>query len=60
MTPQIRFWLYAVLTAAVPLLIIYGILDSTTAPLWVALGAAALGTSTAAMNTPPGRHRAPE
>lgn len=52
LTPQVRGWLYGVLTALVPLLIIYGVLDEQTAPLWLALGASILGTSTALAHTP--------
>lgn len=46
-----RAWIYRVLTAVVPLLIVYGVLDEQSAPLWVALGAAVLGTGMAAANT---------
>ena len=52
LTPQVRGWLYGVITALVPLLIIYGVLDEQTAPLWIALGASILGTSTALAHTP--------
>lgn len=46
-----RAWIYRVLTAVVPILIAYGVLDEQVAPLWVALGAAVLGTGLAAANT---------
>lgn len=46
-----RGWIYRVLTAVVPILIAYGVLDERVAPLWVALGAAVLGTGMAAVNT---------
>lgn len=49
LTPQVRQWLYVVLTAAVPLLIAYGIVDAVQAALWLALAAAVLGTGTAAV-----------
>ena len=52
LTPQVRGWLYGVLTALIPLLITYGVLDQQTAPLWLALGASILGTSTALAHTP--------
>ena len=52
LTPQVRGWLYGVITALVPLLIIYGVLDEQTAPLWIALAASILGTSTALAHTP--------
>jgi hypothetical protein len=45
--PRFRQWLYGVLLAAVPLLIIYGILDAEQAALWVGAGAAMLGLGTA-------------
>lgn len=54
LTPQVRAWLYGVVTAIVPLLTIYGIVDQSTAPLWLALGASVLGTSTALAHTPRG------
>ena len=46
-----RAWVYRVLTAAVPLVAAYGIIDGRTAALWVSLIAAILGTSLAAYNT---------
>ena len=49
---QVRLWLYRVATALVPLLIAYGALDSTKAPLWLALTASVLATGTAAAHTP--------
>ena len=48
---QTRAWIYRVLTAAVPLVAAYGIIDERTAALWVSLAAAILGTSLAAYNT---------
>jgi len=47
-----RGYLYRVLTAAVPIATVYGIVQDSTAALWLALGAAVLGTGTAAANTP--------
>lgn len=52
LTPQVRGWIYGIITALVPLLIIYGVLDEQTAPLWLALAASILGTSTALAHTP--------
>ena len=46
-----RAWIYRVLTAAVPLVAAYGIIDERTAALWVSMAAAILGTSLAAYNT---------
>lgn len=52
LTPQIRAWLYGVITALVPILTIYGIVDQSTAPLWLSLAASILATSTALAHTP--------
>lgn len=52
LTPAVRGWLYGIITALVPLLIIYGVLDEQAAPLWLALAASILGTSTALAHTP--------
>lgn len=46
-----RAYIYRVLTAAVPLVAAYGIIDQRTAALWVSLAGAILGTSLAAYNT---------
>ena len=48
---QTRAYIYRVLTAAVPLVTAYGILDGRTAALWLGLAGAILGTSLAAYNT---------
>ena len=48
---QTRAWVYRILTAAVPLLIAYGTIDSSTASLWLALGGAVLGLGLATANT---------
>ena len=48
---QTRAYIYRVLTAAVPLVTAYGIIDQRTAALWVSLAGAILGTSLAAYNT---------
>lgn len=47
LTPARRQWLYGIATIAVPILVIYGVVDANTAALWVALAAAVLGTGTA-------------
>ncbi|WP_040765610.1 phage holin [Varibaculum cambriense] len=57
LTPAVRGWIYGIITALVPLLIIYGVLDEQTAPLWLALAASILGTSTALAHTPIRRER---
>ena len=54
LTPQVRAWLYGIITAAVPILTVYGIVDQTTAPLWISLAASVLGTATALAHTPKG------
>ncbi|MHB0828021.1 MAG: phage holin [Schaalia turicensis] len=54
LTPQVRRWLYGVLTALVPLLVVYGLIEEATAPLWIALGSSVLGTTTALLHTPTG------
>lgn len=51
MSEATRAWIYRVLIAAAPLLVVYGVVDNETAPLWVALGAATLGNGLAAVNT---------
>jgi len=47
----VRAWIYRVLTAVVPLLIAYGVVDDRTSVLWLALAGAALGTGLASLNT---------
>lgn len=54
LTPTVRRWLYGVLVALVPLLIAYGVVEETTAPLWLALASSVLGTTTALLHTPAG------
>lgn len=54
LTPQVRRWAYGIITAAVPLLVVYGIIEAATAPLWLALAASVLGTATALAHTPAG------
>lgn len=51
-TPRIRAWFYGILTAVIPLLIAYGVLDAQQAPLWVAFAAAILGQGSAWLHTP--------
>lgn len=54
LTPQVRRWAYGVITAIVPLLVVYGAVGQTTAPLWLALAASVLGTGTALAHVPTG------
>lgn len=54
LTPDVRRWLYAIATALVPILVVYGVIESSTAPRWVALAASVLGTGTALVHVPKG------
>lgn len=49
LTPQVRQWLYVIVTATVPLLMAYGIVDAEKAAPWWGMAAAVLGTGTAAV-----------
>lgn len=62
--PKVRDYGYPIVTAAVPLLAAYGAISEQHVPLWIALGAALLGTATATVYRPSrtvpdgaGRHR---
>lgn len=44
LTARRRAWLYGITTALVPLLVAYDVITADVAPLWLTLGAAALGT----------------
>ena len=46
-----RAWIYRVLTAAVPLVTAYGIIDQRTAALWLGVIGALVGIGLASMNT---------
>lgn len=52
LTPAVRRWLYGIATALVPILVIYGVIESETAPMWIALVASMLGTGTALAHVP--------
>ena len=54
LTPDVRRWLYGISTAIVPILVIYGVIESETAPMWIALAASVLGTGTALAHVPGG------
>ena len=54
LTPDVRRWLYGIATALVPILVIYGVIESETAPMWIALVASVLGTGTALAHVPGG------
>lgn len=50
--PAVRSWLYGIATAAAPLLAAYGIVSDDVLPLWLALAAQLLATSTATAYRP--------
>ena len=52
LTPDVRRWLYGIATALVPILVIYGVIESETAPMWISLVASVLGTGTALAHVP--------
>lgn len=54
LTPTVRRWVYGIVTALVPLLVVYGLVEESTAPLWLALASSVLGTTTALLHTPTG------
>ena len=54
LTPDVRRWLYGIATALVPILVVYGVIEASTAPMWVALVASVLGTGTALAHVPKG------
>lgn len=51
MSEPTRAWLYRILVTVVPLLIAYGAIDESVAPLWVALAGSVLGLGLATANT---------
>ena len=51
-TPARRYRIYVLLSALVPLLVLYGWLDQTAAAVWVGVVSAVFGTGMAAVNTP--------
>lgn len=51
-TPARRVSLYLILAAAVPIASVYGLVNDTTGPLWLALASAMLGYPLAAANVP--------
>lgn len=56
LTPAVRQKIYAILTALVPLGVIYGVISDSEASLWLAVAVALLGgggTALAAANTHP-------
>lgn len=37
LTREVRKWVYGICLAVVPLLVLYGVIDSEAAPLWIAV-----------------------
>jgi len=54
MSEPTRAWIYRAFTAAMPLLVFYGVTDDQAAPLWVAAVGSFLGFGLAAANTSTG------
>lgn len=52
LSPQVRGYIYTILTAAAPLAVGYGILTDEEVSLWLGLAFALLGLGTAAIFTP--------
>lgn len=50
-TEKVRGYLYRVLSAAMPLLLLWGVVAENEIPLYIGLGAAVLGVPIAAANT---------
>lgn len=50
--PKVRAYLYRVLTACAPLLVVYGVANDADIALWIALAGTILGNGVAAYNTP--------
>lgn len=44
LTPQVRQYLYGIVTAVLPLLVALKVVDPTLVPLWLSLAGAILGT----------------
>lgn len=63
LSAKTRIWLYAILLAIQPLAVAYGLVNDTTATLWVNLGAAIISGGLALSNITPddskdGKHEA--
>ena len=54
LTPARRRRAYVILTALVPVAVLYGWLDQTAAAVWLGVTGAVLGTGMAAAHTPTG------
>ena len=69
LTPAVRRWIYGVATAALPILVAYGVLDERGVSLWAALLGSLLVPAMAFVHTDPstpsgmpagGAHRKPD
>jgi hypothetical protein len=52
LTPEVRAWLYGVLTALLPLLALWGIISKEDIPLYIGVISAMVGSSVAFANRP--------
>ena len=53
LTRDRRKWIYGICLAVVPLLVLYGVIDESSAPLWIALAGAIIAPSLALANLTP-------
>jgi hypothetical protein len=53
LTRDRRKWIYGICLAIVPLLVLYGVIDESSAPLWIALAGAIIAPSLALANLAP-------
>jgi hypothetical protein len=51
-SPRARRYVYRVLIAAAPLLVLYGVATEAEVALWLGVAGAALGNGMASLNTP--------
>lgn len=59
-TREVRKWIYGISLAAVPLLVLYGVIDEAAAPLWVALIGAVVAPTLALTHLTPPVEKEPE
>jgi hypothetical protein len=53
LSAETRRWIYAIALAVVPLLVAYGVLEESAAPLWIALIGAVVAPALALNNITP-------
>lgn len=51
-SPQLRKYVYGLTVAAIPLLVVFGVIAEEQVQLWLALAAAALGFGSSALAAP--------